>query len=72
MSGPWVFAPLPPLGGPYAKYSLTRIALAQWFSTFLGPRPFSTIPNVVATPTLKLFSLLRHNCNVAAVMNRNA
>lgn len=39
------------------------------FSTFLVPPPFKTVPYVLATPTVELFSLLRCNCNFDAVMN---
>ena len=36
-------------------------------------RPFNTVPPqaVVTPPTIKLYSLLLHNCNLAAVMNHN-
>lgn len=34
--------------------------------------PLIMVPHIVVTsPTIKLFSLLLHNCNVATVMNRN-
>jgi hypothetical protein len=29
--------------------------LDQWFSTFLMLQPFSTVPHVVVTPTVKYF-----------------
>jgi hypothetical protein len=32
---------------------------------------FSTVHHVVLTPTIKLFSLLNHDCNFAAVVNGN-
>ena len=42
--------------------------LHQWFSSFLMLQPFNTVPPVAMTPTIKLFSLLLHNCNFATVM----
>jgi hypothetical protein len=33
--------------------------------------PFNTVPQVGATPTIKLFLLLLYNCNFATVMNSN-
>nr|KAF6379087.1 hypothetical protein mMyoMyo1_009931 [Myotis myotis] len=41
--------------------------LKQWFSTF-WPFKYSSS---CCDPTIKLFSLLLNNCNVATVMNRN-
>jgi hypothetical protein len=32
-------------------------------------QPFNTVPHVVVTPNIKLFSLLLHNCNFASVLN---
>jgi hypothetical protein len=33
-------------------------------------QPFNNVPHVVVTPTIKLFSLLFHNCNFATVMSQ--
>ena len=44
----------------------------QCFSTFLTLRAFDSVPHVVVTPTINLFSLLLHGCDFAAVMNRSA
>lgn len=41
------------------------------FSTFLTPPFFPTVPHVAVTPTIKLFSLLPHNCNFITVVNHN-
>ena len=49
-----------------------KILLGLWLSSFLVLWPFNTVPHVVVTPTIKLFSLLLHNCNFATVMNNNA
>lgn len=38
-------------------------------STFLALRPFSTVPHVVLTPTVALFSLLRYSCNSSPLMH---
>jgi hypothetical protein len=45
--------------------------LRQWFSAFLMLSPFDTVPQVVATPIIKLFLLLFHNYNFATVLNHN-
>ena len=50
----------------YGKLPETALPV-QWFSAFLVPQPFNTVPHVVVTPTTKLFSLLIHNCNSATV-----
>jgi hypothetical protein len=47
---------------------LSCYSLRQWFSTFML-QAFNTVPPVVVTPTIKLFSLLLHNCNFATIMN---
>lgn len=39
--------------------------------TFLVLWPFNSVPNALATPTIKLFSVILHNCNVAPVINWN-
>ena len=41
----------------------SSILFGHWFSTFLMLRPFNTV-----SPTIKLFSLLFHNCNFAAAI----
>jgi hypothetical protein len=41
------------------------------FPTFPMLQPFNTVPHVVVTLTVKLFSLLLHNCNFAIVMKHN-
>nr|KAF6314743.1 hypothetical protein mMyoMyo1_008546 [Myotis myotis] len=38
-------------GQPHAK---DCVVLAQWFSTFLMPRPFNAVPHVVVTPNHKI------------------
>jgi hypothetical protein len=43
----------------------------QWFLAFPMLRLFNTVPQVVVTPNHKIISLLPHNCNFAAVVNRN-
>lgn len=43
----------------------------QQFSTFLMLQPLNSVPRVVVTLTIKLFLLLLHHCNCAAVMNSN-
>jgi hypothetical protein len=48
-----------------AGLKLSYKVLKQWFSTFLVLWPFNTVHCVVVTPTIKLFSLLLHNCNFA-------
>lgn len=50
---------------------VSSIFLWQWFLTFLTLRPFNPVPHVVVTLNHNLFSLLRHNCNFANVMNPN-
>jgi hypothetical protein len=37
----------------------------------LRERPFSTVPHVVVTSTIKFFLFLLHNCNFSSVMNHN-
>ena len=50
-----------------------RNRLSQWFSTFLMPRPFNTVPPAAPSdPGHKIISLLLHNRNSATVMNHNA
>lgn len=41
--------------------TLTLYVGFHWFSTFQMLSPFNTILRAVATPIIKLFSLLRHN-----------
>ena len=45
----------------------------QWFSTFLTLQPLNTVPHVgVTSPTtIKLFWMLLHNYNFAAVRKHN-
>jgi hypothetical protein len=43
------------------------------FSAFIMLQPFNTVPHAMVTsPTIKLFSLLLHNCNFAMVIDHNA
>ena len=37
----------------------------------LNASTFNIAPHVLVTPTIKLFSLLLHNCNFATAMNYN-
>lgn len=48
--------------------------LHQWFSTFLMPRPFNTVPHVVvdSQPANYFVAMkIADNCNFAIVMNHN-
>ena len=47
------------------------LALGQWFSTFLMPLPFNTVPHGVVTPNPNIDSLLFCNCNFATIMYYN-
>lgn len=43
----------------------------QWFSTFLRPRPFNTVPHAVKTLNHKIIPSLLHNCHSATIMDYN-
>lgn len=45
--------------------------LPQWFSAFLIPRAFNTVPHVVATPSHTIILLILHNCNFAIAVDYN-
>jgi hypothetical protein len=52
-------------------YRTQVLSLDQWFSTFLKPPPFNSVPHVVVTPRHIFFLLLLHNYNFITVMNHN-
>lgn len=43
----------------------------EWFSTFLMPQPFNTVPHVTVNPTIELFSLPLDNYDFATGLNLN-
>lgn len=51
------------------SYPCFLTGLDQWFPTFLTLPPFNTVPPVVATPTITLFSRLFHNGNYVTAIN---
>ena len=55
----------------HAQYHKCGKPLEQWFPTFLMLQLFNTVPHVVLTPTIKIFSLLLYYCNFSTVVNHN-
>lgn len=54
---------------PTKDTTVNTLHLEQWFSTFLTLQGFNSVPQVVMTPTIKVFSLLFCKCNFATSMN---
>lgn len=68
---PLTFQLSPKSRGWHSSSLMSPPITLEQLSTFLVLRPFNTAPHGVVTPTIKLFSSLLRNCNLATVMGCN-